>query len=43
MIHWIYKETIMIIIMEPKSTEAQAQKVIELLKSSGFDIRYKKG
>lgn len=33
----------MIIIMEPKSTEAQAQKVIDLLKESGFDIRYKKG
>lgn len=33
----------MIIIMEPKATEAQAQKVIDLLKSSGFDIRYKKG
>ena len=33
----------MIIIMEPKATEAQAQKVIDLLKESGFDIRYKKG
>jgi len=29
--------------MEPKATEEQCQKVIDLLKSSGFDIRYKKG
>lgn len=33
----------MIIIMEPKATEEQCQKVIDLLKASGFDIRYKKG
>ena len=33
----------MIIIMEPKATDEQAQKVIEFLKSSGFDIRHKKG
>ena len=33
----------MIIIMEPKATEAQCQKVIDLLKENGFDIRYKKG
>lgn len=33
----------MIIIMEQGSTEAQAQKVIDFLKNSGFDIRYKKG
>jgi len=33
----------MIIIMEPKATEAQAQKVIEFLQNAGFEIRYKKG
>ena len=33
----------MIIIMERNSTEAQEQKVINFLKESGFDIRYKKG
>ena len=33
----------MIIIMEQGATEAQAQKVIDFLKSAGFDIRYKKG
>ena len=33
----------MIIIMEPRATEAQAQKVIDLLKEHGFDIRYKQG
>ena len=33
----------MIIIMEPKATEAQCQKVIDLLKENGYDIRYKKG
>ena len=33
----------MIIIMEPKATEAQAQKVIDFLQNAGFEIRYKKG
>ena len=33
----------MIIIMEPNATDLQAQKVIDILKSSGFDIRHKKG
>lgn len=33
----------MIIIMEPKATDAQAQKVIDFLKEAGFDIRHKKG
>ena len=33
----------MIIIMEPRATEAQCQKVIDTLKENGFDIRFKKG
>ena len=33
----------MIIIMEPKSTEAQIQKVIDFLKSNGFEIRLNVG
>ena len=32
----------MIIIMEPRATEAQCQKVIDTLKENGFDIRFKK-
>jgi len=33
----------MIIIMEPRATQEQAQKVIDILKENGFDIRYKQG
>lgn len=33
----------MIIIMEPKASEAQIQKVIEFLKSNGFEIRFNRG
>ena len=33
----------MIIIMEPKSSEAQAQRVVEFLKENGFEIRFNQG
>lgn len=33
----------MIIIMEPKASEAQVQRVIEFLKSNGFEIRFNRG
>ena len=33
----------MIIIMEPRASEAQVQKVIEFLKTNGFEIRFNRG